>query len=112
MLVSTTNDIAGYKIVTHLGVVRGVTVRSRSIVGNFVGGLQSIFGGNISVYTALAERARREAYELMIGQAEEMGANAIVAMRYESNDIMAGITEVLAYGTAVRIERDAGQVWS
>lgn len=112
MLVSTTNDIAGYKIVTHIGVVRGVTVRSRSIVGNFVGGLQSIFGGNISVYTALAERARRDAFELMVEQAQEMGANAILAMRYESNDIMAGITEVLAYGTAVRVERDATQVWS
>lgn len=106
MLVSTTNDIAGYKVTTHLGVVRGVTVRSRSIVGNFVGGLQSIFGGNISIYTALAERARREAFELMVEQAQEMGANAILGMRYESNDIMAGITEVLAYGTAVRVERE------
>ena len=106
MLVTTTNEIAAYKIVAHLGVVRGVTVRSRSIVGNLVGGLQSIFGGNISVYTALAERARRDAYELMVEHAEAMGANAILAMRYESNDIMAGITEVLAYGTAVRVERN------
>jgi uncharacterized protein YbjQ (UPF0145 family) len=111
MLVSTTNEIAGCKIVAHIGVVRGVTVRSRSVVCNLVGGLQSIFGGNISVYTALAERARREAYDLMVEHAEELGANAILAMRYESNDIMAGITEVLSYGTAVRIERDANKVW-
>lgn len=112
MLVTTTNEIAGFRTVAHLGIVRGVTVRSRSIVGNFVGGLQSIFGGNISVYTALAERARRDAYDLMVEHAEDLGANAILAMRYESNDIMAGITEVLAYGTAVRVEREASQVWS
>ena len=112
MLVSTINEIAGYKIVSHIGVVRGITVRSRSVVGNFVGGLQSIFGGNISVYTSLAERARREAYDLMVEHAGELGANAILAMRYESNDIMAGITEVLAYGTAVRVERDGAKAWS
>ena len=110
MLVSTTQEIAGYKVVAHIGVVRGVTVRSRSIVGNLVGGLQSIFGGNISVYTSLAERARRDAYDLMVEHAQAMGANAILAMRYESNDIMAGITEVLAYGTAVRVEGDGSKV--
>lgn len=110
MLVSTTQDITGYKVVQHIGVVRGVTVRSRSIVGNLVGGLQAIFGGNISIYTSLAERARRDAYDLMVEHASAMGANAILSMRYESNDIMSGITEVLAYGTAVRVERDAAQV--
>lgn len=104
MIVSTTNDITGYRVVQHLGVVRGVTVRSRSIVGNFLGGLHAIFGGKISIYVTLAENARQEAFDLMVEHAGQGGANAILAMRYESNEIMAGITEVLAYGTAVRVE--------
>jgi uncharacterized protein YbjQ (UPF0145 family) len=103
MLVVTTNDLSGYKIVQHLGVVRGITVRSRSIIGNFAGAIQSIFGGNISIYKNLAERARQDAYDLMVLHAQETGANAIIAMRYDANEIMAGITEVLAYGTAVRV---------
>jgi uncharacterized protein YbjQ (UPF0145 family) len=103
MLVTTTNDLTGYKIVQHFGVVRGITVRSRSIIGNFAGAIQSIFGGNISIYKNLAERARQDAYDLMVIHAQETGANAIIAMRYDANEIMAGITEVLAYGTAVRI---------
>jgi uncharacterized protein YbjQ (UPF0145 family) len=103
MLVTTTNDLTGYKIVQHFGVVRGITVRSRSIIGNFAGAIQSIFGGNISIYKNLAERARQDAYDLMVLHAQETGANAIIAMRYDANEIMAGITEVLAYGTAVRI---------
>jgi len=101
MLVATTNDLAGHKIVRNLGVVRGIVVRSRSIVGNIGASIQSLFGGNITLYTSLCERARADAYDLMIQHAEEMGANAILAMRYDANEIAAGITEVLAYGTAV-----------
>ena len=105
MLISTTNDIAGCRIVQHLGMVRGITVRSRSVVGNLAGGLQSIFGGKLSVYTKLAETARQEALDHMTAHATELGANAVVAMRYDANEIMDGITEVLAYGTAVKVER-------
>ena len=105
MIVATTNDITGYRVVRYLGVVRGITVRSRSIVGNIGASLQSLFGGNISLYTSLCERAREEAYELMERHAAEKGANAVLAMRYDANDIAAGITEVLAYGTAVVVER-------
>ena len=104
MLVVTTNDIAGYKVARYLGVVRGITVRSRSIVGNVGASIQALFGGNISLYTSLCERARADAYELMMQHAVEMGANAVVAMRYDANEIAAGITEVLAYGTAVVVE--------
>jgi len=104
MLVSTTNEIAGYRVVRHLGVVRGVTVRSRSVVGNFFGGLQSLLGGKLSIYVSLAETAREEAFQHMCEHAQRGGANAVLAMRYESNEIMAGITEVLAYGTAVVVE--------
>jgi uncharacterized protein YbjQ (UPF0145 family) len=104
MLVTTANDLAGYRIVKHLGVVRGITVRSRSIVGNFVGAISAFFGGRITVYVTLAENARTEAFEHMVAHAKLGGANAIIAMRYESNEIMAGITEVLAYGTAVIVE--------
>ena len=104
MLVATTNDLPGYRIVAHVGMVRGVTVRSRSIVGNVGGAIQSIFGGNLSIYTKLAETARQEAYDLLVQHAQEVGANAILAMRYDANEIMDGITEVLAYGTAVRVE--------
>ena len=104
MLVSTTNDLTGYRVVRHVGLVRGVTVRSRSVIGKFAAGIQSIFGGNITIYTKLAERARAEAYQLMAAHATEMGANAVIAMRYDANEIMEGITEVLAYGTAVVVE--------
>jgi uncharacterized protein YbjQ (UPF0145 family) len=101
MLVATTNDLAGHKIVRNLGVVRGIVVRSRSIVGNVGASIQALFGGNITLYTSLCERARADAYDLMVQHAQEMGANAILAMRYDANEIAAGITEVLAYGTAV-----------
>ncbi len=101
MLVATTNDLAGHKIVRNLGVVRGIVVRSRSIVGNIGASIQSLFGGNITLYTSLCERARADAYDLMVQHAQEMGANAILAMRYDANEIAAGITEVLAYGSAV-----------
>ena len=105
MLVATTNDLPGYKITSHIGLVRGVTVRSRSVPGNLAGGLQSIFGGNITIYTELAEHARQEALDLMVDHARRAGADAVIAMRYDANEIMEGITEVLAYGTAVKAER-------
>ena len=104
MIVTTTNDIAGYRITKHLGVVRGLTVRSRSVIGNIGAGIQSLFGGNISIYTSLAEKAREEAFNLMVEHAASAGANAIVAMRYDANEITDGITEVLAYGSAVVVE--------
>ena len=104
MIVATTNEIAGYRITRHLGLVRGITVRSRSVVGNFVGGLQSVFGGKLSVYVSLAETARQEAFDHMCEHAAQGGANAVVGMRYDANEIMDGITEVLAYGTAVWVE--------
>ncbi len=104
MIVTTSTEIAGYRVIEHLGVVRGITVRSRSVVGNFFGGIQSIFGGTLSVYVQLAETARHQAFELMVQHASEGGANAIIAMRYDANEIMPGITEVLAYGTAVRVQ--------
>src|SRR5437763_11873367 len=105
MIVVTTNDITGHKVVRYLGVVRGITVRSRSVVGNVGASIQALFGGNITLYTSLCERAREEAYELMIEHAQKMDANAVIAMRYDANEIAAGITEVLAYGTAVVIEQ-------
>jgi uncharacterized protein YbjQ (UPF0145 family) len=105
MLVATTYDLAGYVITKHLGVVRGVTVRSRSVIGNVGGAIQSIFGGNLSIYTELAERARQEAYDLMVEHATQAGADAVVGMAYDANEITDGITEVLAYGTAVKIQR-------
>jgi uncharacterized protein YbjQ (UPF0145 family) len=105
MLVATTNDLPGDRVVAHLGMVRGVTVRSRSVIGNIGGSIQSIFGGNLSIYTKLAETARQEAYDLLVQHAREMGADAVIAMRYDANEIMEGITEVLAYGTAVKVER-------
>jgi uncharacterized protein YbjQ (UPF0145 family) len=104
MLVATTNDLPGYRIVAHLGLVRGVTVRSRSVIGNIGGSIQSIFGGKLSIYVNLAEAARKEAYDLLVAHAAETGANAVIAMRYDANEIMDGITEVLAYGTAVKVE--------
>ncbi len=104
MLVSTTNEIAGYRVVRHVGLVRGITVRSRSVVGNFLGNVQSFFGGKLSVYVHLAETARQEALDHLCDHARGEGANAIVCMRYDANEIMDGITEVLAYGTAVVVE--------
>lgn len=102
--VTTANDFVGYRIVRNLGVVRGITVRSRSVFGQIGAGLQQLVGGNISLYTQLAEHSRQEAYELMIQHAREAGANAVVAMRYDATEIAPGVTEVLAYGTAVVIE--------
>jgi len=101
LLVTTSTALEGYRISKQLGLVRGITVRSRSIVGNFAGGILAIFGGKNSIYTDLCEKAREEAYELMMKHAQDMGANAVINMRYDANEVMAGITEVLAYGTAV-----------
>ena len=104
-LVTTSNNLEGYRITKHLGVVRGITVRSRNILGNIGGGVQSFFGGKLSIYVELCEKARAEAYELMLQHADERGANAIINMRYDANEVMQGITEVLAYGTAVSVEK-------
>ena len=104
MIVATTNDLPGYKVVRHIGLVRGVTVRSRNAIANIGAGIQSLFGGNVTIYTSLAEQARQEAYDLLVQHAQAAGANAVLAMRYDANEIMEGITEVLAYGTAVVVE--------
>ena len=106
MLVSTTNDIPGRTIIKHIGIARGITVRSRSALGNIAGGFQSLFGGKLSVYVQLAETARQEALDHMIEHATAAGANAVIGMRYDANEIMDGITEVLAYGTAVVVEAE------
>ena len=103
-LITTALELPGYRIVKSLGVVRGLTVRSRSIVGNIAGGIQSLFGGNITIYTNLCERTRSETYQLMCQHARQLGANAIIAMRYDATEVMAGLTEVLCYGTAVVVE--------
>jgi uncharacterized protein YbjQ (UPF0145 family) len=103
-MVTTALTLPEYEVVRNLGVVRGITVRSRSIVGNFFGALQSLFGGNITIYTNLCEQARSETYQLMCEHAQELGANAIVSMRYDATELMAGLTEVLCYGTAVVVE--------
>lgn len=107
MLVTTSTGLEGYRVVQHLGIVRGIMVRSRSIFGNVAGGIQSLFGGNITIFTELCEKTRQQAYDLMIAQATHAGANAIINMRYDANEVMQGITEVLAYGTAVVVEKTA-----
>ncbi len=104
-LVTTANDIPGYRVTRSLGMVRGVTVRSRSVFGTLGASLQTLVGGNITLFTELCEKTRQEAYALMVQHAVERGANAIVAMRYDANEVMQGVTEVLAYGTAVVVER-------
>jgi uncharacterized protein YbjQ (UPF0145 family) len=104
-LVTTAFTFDGYRITRNLGIVRGITVRSRSALGTFAGSVQTIFGGNISVFTELCEHAREEAFTLMVQHAGQVGANAIIGMRYDANDVMEGVTEVLAYGTAVIVER-------
>jgi uncharacterized protein YbjQ (UPF0145 family) len=103
MIVTTGNDIAGYKVTEYLGVVRGIIVRSTGIARGLVGGLKSIAGGNIREYATVCEGARQDAYNLMLRHAEEMGADAVLAMRYDATEFMQGSTEVLAYGTAVKI---------
>lgn len=103
-MVTTAPELAGHRVVRSLGLVRGITVRSRSIVGNFLGGLQTLFGGNITIYTELCEQARDETYRDMVTHARQLGANAIIAVRYDATELMTGLTEVLCYGTAVVVE--------
>lgn len=102
--VTTALELPGKKIVENLGLVRGITVRSRSIFGTFGGSLQTLFGGNITLFTSLCEKTRKEAFDLMIGHADKLGANGIISVRYDANDVMNGVTEVLCYGTAVKVE--------
>ena len=106
--VTTSSELPNHRIVSNLGVVRGIVVRSRSIVGNIGAALQTLAGGNITLYTELCERARQDAFQLMLDHAAELGANALVAVRYDANEVAAGVTEVLAYGTAVVVEPVSG----
>lgn len=105
MLVTTSNELEGYKVTKQLGVVRGIIVRSRGLGGNIAAGFQTLFGGNITIYTQLCEQARQDAYNLLIQHAQQAGGNAIIAMRYDANEVISGVTEVLAYGTAVVVEQ-------
>jgi uncharacterized protein YbjQ (UPF0145 family) len=105
-MITTTFGIPGYRIARQLGVVRGITVRSRSIIGNMGAQIQTIFGGNITLYTELCEHAREEAFDLMMQHADQAGANAVIGMRYDANEVADGIAEVLAYGTAVVLQRE------
>ena len=104
-LITTSTMLEGYRITKHLGLVRGITVRSRSIFGNIAGSLQTLVGGKISIYTELCEKTRDDSYQLMVQHANERGANAIINMRYDANEVMNGVTEVLSYGTAVVVEK-------
>jgi uncharacterized protein YbjQ (UPF0145 family) len=104
MIITTTNDLPGYRVVRVIGVVRGLSVRSRNVFSNIGAAVQILFGGNISVYTKLAEQARQEAFDLLVEHGQQAGANAIIAMRYDANEIAAAVTEVIAYGTAVVVE--------
>jgi uncharacterized protein YbjQ (UPF0145 family) len=104
-LVTTSINLEGYNITRHLGLVRGITVRSRSIFGNLAGGLQTLIGGKITIYEEMCEKTRQEALINMVVHAEQLGANAVINMRYDANEIMDGVTEVLAYGTAVVVEK-------
>jgi len=104
-MVTTANELPGHRIVRNFGIVRGITVRSRSVLGNLAAGIQTIIGGNISILTELCEKAREEAYEILLQHAAQHGANAIVCMRYDANEVMQGVTEVLAYGTAVEVQK-------
>ena len=103
-MTTTTFTLEGYKITKNLGLVRGITVRSRSIFGTIGGSLQTLIGGNITLFTELCEKTREEAFEMMIRHAEDMGANAVIGVRYDANEVMNGVTEVLCYGTAVLVE--------
>jgi uncharacterized protein YbjQ (UPF0145 family) len=102
-MTTTTFTLDGYQIVRRLGVVRGITVRSRSILGTLGGSLQTILGGNITLFTELCEKTREEAFDLMLSHAENLGANAVIGVRYEGSEVMQGVTEVLCYGTAVEV---------
>ena len=102
--ITTATDLPGYRVVRSLGVVRGITVRSRSVIGTIGAGLQSLIGGNITIWTQLCEHTREEAFDLLAEHAEQLGANAVIAMRYDANEVAQGVAEVLAYGTAVVVE--------
>ena len=104
-LITTAFGLEGYNTVKTLGIVRGITVRSRSVIGTIGAGFQTLFGGRISLYQELCERARQEAYDIMILHAEQLGANAIIGMRYDANEVATGVTEVLAYGTALVVQK-------
>ena len=104
-MVTTAFEFPGYRMVRNLGVVRGIIVRSRSLLGNIGAGLQTILGGNITIYTSLCEKAREDAFELLLQHASEHGANAVIGMRYDATEVMQGVTEVLAYGSAVQVEK-------
>ena len=103
--ITTAFTLDGYKITKNLGIVRGITVRSRSVLGNIGAGFQALVGGNISIYTELCEKARIEGFDIMVRHAEQIGANAIIGMRYDANEVAQGITEVLCYGTGVVVEK-------
>ena len=102
---TTAFELPGYRAVKTFGVVRGIIVRSRSVVGNIGAGIQSLFGGNITIYAEMCERAREDAFRLMLTHASELGANAVIGVRYDATELSAGITEVLCYGTAVQVEK-------
>lgn len=104
-MTTTAFTLAGYRVVKTLGLVRGITVRSRSIVGNIGASLQTLIGGNITLLTSLCEKARAEAYQMMMSHAAELGANAVIGVRYDATEVMQGVTEVLCYGTAVLVEQ-------
>jgi uncharacterized protein YbjQ (UPF0145 family) len=105
LLITTSNALEGYRITKQLGLVRGITVRSRSLLGNMAGTFMTMFGGRSSIYTELCEKTREEALQLMIQHGQSLGCNAIINMRYDANEVMDGVTEVLAYGTAVVVEK-------
>lgn len=102
--ITTAFELPNKKIIQNLGLVKGITVRSRSVIGNIGASLETFFGGNVSIFTELCEKARNEAYELMLEHADKLGANAIIGVNYDANDLMDGVTEVLCYGTAVITE--------
>lgn len=104
-MVTTAFELDQYTVTENLGITRGIVVRSRSIIGNIGAGIQTLFGGNITLYTSLCEQAREQAFDLMCTHASEMGANAVIGMRYDTTEIMSGVTEVLAYGTAVVVKK-------
>jgi len=103
-LVTTMFDLPGYRVVRNVAIVRGIVVRSRSVIGSFAAGLQTLVGGNITIWTTMCERARQDSYDIMVRHAQELGANALIAVRYDANEVAAGVTEVLAYGSAVVVE--------
>ena len=103
-MITTAWELPGYRIVRNVGLVRGIVVRSRSVVGTFAAGLQTLVGGNITIWTQMCEKARSDSYHIMVQHAQELGANAVIGVRYDANEVSQGVTEVLSYGTAVIVE--------